>query len=189
MQEIWEPIKDYENLYEVSNLGNVKRKESYVNSKSSLNKIFTTKVNEKMLKGRNCKGYLIVSLCKNGTSKNFRINRLVAQAFIPNPNNYPCVNHIDGNKQNNYAENLEWVTYSENEKHAYQNKLKKPTWKGKCYLTHPSNKKVRQYDLNKNFIKQWNSIQEAQDTLKITNISAVCRKKQKSAGGYLWEYF
>lgn len=168
-QEIWEDIKEYEGLYQVSNFGRVKSK-------------------RKILKPRDCKGYYIVGLCKNGKRKNFRINRLVAQAFIPNPNNYPCVNHINGIKTDNKVENLEWCTYSYNEKEAFRLGLKKPTYCGRCYDYHPTNHKVIQLDLENRIIKIWNSIQQAQDVLKISNISAVCRKKQKTAGGYIWKY-
>ena len=90
MAEIWKDIQNYEALYQVSNYGRVKSL-SRVDSKGN-------KRNEKILKGRkNRQGYYDVALSKNGKQKFFRVNRLVAQAFIPNPNNYPCVNHKDEN--------------------------------------------------------------------------------------------
>jgi hypothetical protein len=143
---------------------------------------------EKIVKLRFCKNYYIVNLCKNGKSKNYRVNRLVAEAFIPNPNNYPVVNHKNGNKLDNRVENLEWCSYSHNEKEAYKLGLKKPTWEGKCYDRHPSNKKIVQYNIDGEKIKVWNSIQEATDALHINNISAVCRGIQKTAGGYVWNF-
>ena len=102
-EEVWKPIKDYEGLYEISNLGRVK----------SLNYRGTGK--GKILKNiKDRKGYLKVCLTKNGRHKIFRVHRLVAEAFIPNPNNYPIVNHKDEVPSNNCVDNLEWCTYAYN---------------------------------------------------------------------------
>lgn len=101
MEENWKDIEGYEGLYQVSNLGRVKR-------------VTTGRV----LKG--CKdkdGYLRVDLCKNGKHKTHKIHRIVAQAFIPNPEHKPEVNHIDENKTNNMVSNLEWSTRKENCNH------------------------------------------------------------------------
>lgn len=115
MQEIWKAVKNYEGLYEVSNLGNVKSISyfNHVNNKSY--------PRNKMLKQiANDRNYLRVYLYKKGKGKNFRVHRLVADAFIPNPDNLPEVNHIDGNKQNNKTTNLEWCTHQHNMKEAYR---------------------------------------------------------------------
>jgi len=104
--EIWKDVEGYNGKYIVSNLGNVKS--FYFLNPKNLKQNTT---------GRN-RDYLIVSLCKNNISKNYLIHRLVADAFIPNPKNKPQVNHKDGNKSNNNAENLEWNTCSENQLHA-----------------------------------------------------------------------
>ena len=102
-EEIWKPIKDYEGLYEVSNLGRVK----------SLNYKGTGK--GKILKNIECSnGYLTVSLTKNGKQKVFYIHRLVAVTFIPNPENKPCIDHINTIRTENCIWNLRWVTYEEN---------------------------------------------------------------------------
>ena len=102
-EEVWKPIKDYEGLYEISNLGRVK----------SLNYKRTGK--EKILKNtENSKGYLIVCLTKNEKRKQFKIHRLVAEAFIPNPEDKPCIDHINTIKNDNRVENLRWVTNEEN---------------------------------------------------------------------------
>ena len=102
-EEIWKPIKDYEGLYEVSNLGRVK----------SLNYRGTRK--ERILKNtERSNGYLAIGLIKNGKTKMFRVHRLVAEAFIPNPENKPCVDHINTIRDDNRVENLRWVTYKEN---------------------------------------------------------------------------
>lgn len=107
--EEWKDVQFYEGRYQVSNLGRIK---SLVNKERIL------------IPQRNAQGYLHVSLCKNGKRNNHMISRLVMRHFIPNPESKPCVNHIDGNKNNNTLKNLEWCTYSENIKHAYRNGLR-----------------------------------------------------------------
>ncbi len=112
--EIWRDIKEYERYYQVSNKGRVKR----LLSKTRHGHIRQ----EKILKLSNST-YKSVSLCKNNCKKNFTVHRLVAQAFISNPRNLNYINHKDGNKHNNFVENLEWCTRLENSKHASDNKL------------------------------------------------------------------
>lgn len=104
-EETFLPVVGYEGLYEVSNLGNVRTLRT--------NRLMTSAMNGKK------HGYRTVGLCKNGVSKSTGVHRLVAKAFIPNPNNYPQVNHIDGVPSNNRADNLEWVTAQQNIKHAF----------------------------------------------------------------------
>ena len=120
MEEIWKKVVNFEN-YEVSNLGNVRR----VSCKIIYQNGQVCNYKEKILKLENNKGnlkgfYKRVTLCKNNKPKRFQVHRLVAEYFIPNPLNKPCVNHIDGNPSNNIASNLEWCTYKENEKHSYE---------------------------------------------------------------------
>ena len=106
MEELWKGIKDYENYYQVSNLGNIRNVTTFPRS------------NRKIWKTG--KGYCSVNLSNlNGTRK-FTIHRLVAETFIPNPNNYGYINHIDGNKDNNRMDNLEWCTASENNFHRFR---------------------------------------------------------------------
>lgn len=115
MQEIWKDVKGYEGLYQVSNLGRVKSIQ-YFNHKN--NKAYTR---NRLLKPIiNEKGYARVDLFKNKKSKRVRIHRLVAETFIPNMYNLPEINHIDGNKQNNCIDNLEWCTHKHNMKEAYK---------------------------------------------------------------------
>lgn len=109
--EIWKDIKGYEELYQISSFGRVK----------SLPRMMKKRKCEEIIKtpSKVPKGYLRIGLCKNGDIKYYSIHRLVAEAFIPNPNNLPCVNHKDCNPQNNEVSNLEWVSYKEN--NSYKN--------------------------------------------------------------------
>lgn len=113
MQEIWKDIPNYEGLYQASNFGRIKSIQ-YFNHAN--NKIYPR---EKILKPiLNEKGYCRVDLSKSGESKRHRVHRLVAKTFLPNPYNLLEVNHIDGNKQNNNVNNLEWCSRSHNMKEA-----------------------------------------------------------------------
>ena len=133
MEEIFKDIKGYEGLYQISNLGRIK----------SLNYNRTGK--EKLLKQSiNSNNYFKITLSKNNVMKNFCTHVLVAKAFIENPNMLSCVNHIDGNKQNNRVDNLEWVTYKQNTIHAYNHNL----------MNH-FKVKVIQYEKNMNVIKEY----------------------------------
>lgn len=114
------PIKDLENLYEVDEFGNIY---SLPKIKKTPTTEFLSK--EKILKPyKNCWGYMLVDMRKDGKRYLKCVHRLVAEAFIPNPQNKPQVNHIDGNKKNNCVENLEWCTCSENQYHAFKTSLK-----------------------------------------------------------------
>lgn len=117
--EEWRDVVGYENYYKVSNYGSVASKSRYVNNNGSL-----VLKKEQMLKPCVvCKGYLQYDLYVEGKRSKQYAHRLVAQAFIPNPNDFPEVNHKDGDKTNNHVDNLEWVTKAENQKHAHDNKL------------------------------------------------------------------
>lgn len=164
MNEIWKDIKGYEGLYQVSNLGNVK---SLCNNKTR---------KEKILKPKQRKGYLYVGLCKNGKVKQYLVHRLVAEHFIPNPNNLPQIDHINTNKTDNRVENLRWVTQKENSNNPLTiDKLNKP---------------IIQFSKDGELIKKWNSAMDVQRELGIkqTNISNCCKGKLKSVGGYIWRY-
>ena len=113
MEEIWKDIEGYEGLYQVSNLGNVKSLRKRID-KGKCHRYFDEKILKPIETNR---GYLRVKLCKNRKIKKTRVHRLVAEAFIKRPELE--VNHIDGNKKNNKAENLEWVTQKENKQHAW----------------------------------------------------------------------
>lgn len=113
--EVWKDIVEFEN-YQVSNFGSVRRKSCQIVYSNGM--ICNYKDKSIRLEKIN-KRYKRVTICKNNTPKRFQVHRLVAIHFIENPENKPCVNHIDGNPSNNHVSNLEWCTYSENELHSY----------------------------------------------------------------------
>ena len=164
--EIWCPVKNYENLYEVSNQGRVK---SIGYGK------------ERILKpGINTQGYLQVVLCKNGEKNNCVIHRLVAQTFIPNPDNLPEVNHKDEDKTNNSVLNLEWCDRKSNCNYGNRNKR----------ISEKRSKPVLQYTKSGEFVKEWKSATDVQRTLGYlhNNISNCCNGKRKSAYNYIWKF-
>lgn len=124
-EEIWKNIPDYEGYYQISNLGKVRSLTRVVKNKNKWDKINGTMIILGKLKEiqKRPNKRTFISLYKNGSQKLFSIYRLIAIAFLPNPNNKPCINHKDGNPENNNINNLEWCTYSENTIHAYKNKL------------------------------------------------------------------
>ena len=172
----WRPVKGFEGLYEVSNLGQVK----------SLN--YNRTKGTKILKlGMGTNGYLRVNLYKNGKGYAKKVHRLVASAFIPNIDNKPQVNHIDGDKTNNRASNLEWVTGKENINHAYNTGLHVITEETKRKISeahkgekNPRARKVICITTGETF----NYIVEAEEkyNIGIGNISKCCKGKLKSAG-------
>lgn len=119
--EVWKDVKGYEGVYQISNKGNVKALK-----KTVWNGYAYWERPEKMLKPRRSSdGYFMVTLRKNGKSYNKRVNRLVAEAFVPNPKKLEVAHHIDNDITNNNAENLEWVSHAENSRKAVEDGLKR----------------------------------------------------------------
>jgi len=121
-EEEWKDIEGYEGLYQVSDLGMVKSLERHVVGRWGCSQYFP----ERLLKINNGDRYASACLCKNGIKKVFRVHKLVATHFIENPDNLPQVNHKDGIKSNNAANNLEWCTAYHNIHHAMENNLNPP---------------------------------------------------------------
>lgn len=162
--EIWRDVVGYEGLYKVSTEGNIKS--------IRRNKLLSPDT------GRN--GYKRVSLYKNKTIKHYSVHRLVAQAFIPNPNNLPQVNHKDEDKSNNCVSNLEWITHKDN--CIYGTRLER--------MSKTRSKPIIQLSLEGDFIREWNSTREAAKFIGCfrQNINNCLRGVTKTAYGYKWKY-
>ena len=167
MTETWKEISGYEGLYEVSDLGRVK------SLKHGREKIL------KPIKHTN--GYLHVNLHKDGKVKSTLVHRLVAKAFIQNPNNLKTVNHKDEVKTNNVASNLEWMSIADNINYGTHNKRS----------AEKRSKQVQMFDKSTGeLLATFPSTNEAERVTGIAhqNISSCCNGNRKSAGGFLWQY-
>lgn len=177
---MWKDIVGYEGLYKISTRGQVMS--MHYKNMPEISAILSP-MNSSI-------GYLRVCLYKNTVAKTIFVHQLVAKTFIPNPYNKPFVNHKDGNKTNNYVENLEWVTPKENTVHAIQAgllSLKSPM-KGRFGALNPKSKPILQYELNGNFIKKWDSISDAARYYNCANssLSSCINKKHKTSHGFMW---
>lgn len=180
LTETWRAVKNYKGIYEVSNLGRVKRIRREIKNIGLLNKSKKCILKELILKPCNQGGYLKCSLKKNGKGKNFLVHRLVAQAFIKNPLNKLQVNHKFGIRNDNRASQLEWCTNFENMQHS---------WKNEYRNNNHFNKKVIQF-FNGRLIKVWKSRKEAVKCTKLktpAGISACCCGTQKTSAGFQWK--
>lgn len=182
MVEEWKPCVGFEPFYEVSNTGKVR---SLAVWSDKYQRIIKRPV-LKMKKQETTKdGYKRVLLCYYGKHFHCAVHRLVAQAFIPNPDNLPCINHKDETHDNNHVENLEWCTYKYNSNYGTLPQRIKEHMK----VNHPTAIKVYQFDMNGNFIAEYKSQKEAGRKLGIRgeNISRNIKGKYKHAGGYIWK--
>lgn len=164
MEEIWRDIEGFEGLYQVSNLGRVKR-------------VTTGRI---LKSGKNKAGYLQVDLCKNSVSSTKRIHRLAAQSFIANPENKSEVNHIDENKTNNLVSNLEWSTRKENHNHGTRNERMAKTQSIPIIVT----------NLKTGESREFYGISECSRQLGLnpSNITSVLKGRRNQTGGYTFKY-
>ena len=185
MEEIWKDIEGYEGLYQASNLGRVKRLAKTTKFGNSY-KTFQENITDGYVDDV---GYKYVILSKNGIKTRYRIHKLVAYLFIPNPDNKPEIDHINTIRTDNRVNNLRWVTRKENLNNPLTIvKMKHlPKHKGK---EHPRARKILQYDINGGFIKEYDSIVDAANTVNgsKSSICGCCRGKNKTASGYVWKY-
>ena len=166
--ERWTRIKDYPD-YLVSTFGRIK---SFRTKKAKLD-------GGQIIKGGDSKGYRNVRVFNRDGAKTVTVHRLVANTFIPNPDNKEQVNHIDGDKANNKVNNLEWNTHQENNNHAFDNGLQpKPRMA------------VVQFTRDGNFVREFESVMEAKRQTGVDNsyIAKVCRGRLNHAGNYIWRY-
>ena len=162
-EEVWKPISGYEGLYEVSSFGRIR-----------------SVVHRLLLTPDEARGYLRVTLFKNGVRNRQPVHRLVAKAFLPNPRNKPAINHIDEDKSNNRVSNLEWCTPKENCNHGNRNKK----------ISRGVSKPVKQLSKTGELLAIWKSMTIASEVLgvSLSEISVCTREHHKSAGGYKWRY-
>ena len=179
MKEIWKDISGYEGYYQISNLGRVKSLDrmvlaGYGSLTSTKGQIMTPNVKH---------GYDTVGLCKEGGRSWRLIHRLMAIEFIPNPKNYPIINHIDEDKGNNNVNNLEWCTYQHN--NTYGNRL--VGWGGR--VRDKLKKPVHQYTLEGVFVKRYDAMIDAtKDGFRQGAISSCCNGKVNTHQGFIWKF-
>lgn len=177
--EIWKNVPGYDKYY-ISNYGRVKN----LDYKRSGREVI-------MLPGRIRNGYIVVVLSQNAVRKTYLLHRLVAEAFIPNPNNNPQVNHKDGDKTNNHISNLEWVTRKENVRHSFEKlgRIGSKPCLGKKGELCPLSKSVIQMQ-NGVVVAEYSSIKEAYERTRVPSdsISKCCKGERDVAGGYEWKF-
>lgn len=185
LNEVWKAIPGFEGRYEVSDKGRIRTCSNGRWGNRQSCRIMSLKVNTV--------GYFCVNLYKpfsGGKSTCQMVHRLVAEAFIPNPENKPQVNHIDGNKLNNKVENLEWVTASENKYHAVRTGLQKPSKKQKEITIQRCSIPVVVFDADMNEVGRFGS---AKDAARATGadhsaVTKCCRGKLKTTKGFYYKY-
>lgn len=182
MEEIWKDVVGFEDYYQVSNLGNVRSKDREVNTWHGV--ILKRGRILKQSIGKN--GYYSVCFQVQNKKKSYSVHRMVAQAFIPNLDNMPYINHKDENKLNNNIENLEWCTAKYIINYGTCKERRNQTKRETSNLF----KVTMQYNLDGTFVKEWKSTKEIERELGFSNqgVSACCRGIRKSFNGFIWKY-
>ena len=189
MEEVWKPVRGFEGLYEVSNCGRVISHHKYGGIDNRIMKFKTDK-----------DGYLCVKLCNNGNQKHCHVHRLVAEAFIDNPDNYPMINHKDEQKQNNFVGNLEWCNAQYNNTYGHRLEIAMPKThaKGSCsprgrmlmsYIGRSRNKRCASY-FDGVLVNEYLNITEAGKSvgIKPVKIAMCCSDGLKTEDGLEWKY-
>lgn len=199
-QEIWKPVVGWEKYYEVSSFGRVLTHGEFVDGRKYKDRI--------MAQRKSKHGYYYVTLCRNGKSKTIKVHRLVAMAFIPNPKNLKCIDHIDTNKENNHVDNLRWCSHAENANNPLtlqhlSESLKIVCSSEKVREQRSANAKkyekqridsvvvgVSQFTKNGVFVKSFYSASEAAREMNgnCTSIIRCCKGRRPSAYGFVWKY-
>lgn len=203
MEEQWKDIEGYENLYQVSDFGRVKRLVSVRCKKEHI-----------LCQHIGSTGYFCVALSKNGKVKTYKVHQLVANAFVPNKTPLSQVSHLDESRLNNHASNLAWASAKENSRmpihrircstshkgkifpEKTRRKMRdsynplKSYWYGRKSEDFSKSRKVIQLTMDGEYVAEFGSLKQAQDQTgaKYTHISSCCSGKRKSAGGYKWTY-
>ncbi len=172
IQEEWRPVVGYEGRYEVSNLGGVRSLPRTMDARHGGSPDGYHMKGRVLKKNTSPNGYFFVPL---GKGKIGYIHRLVLEAFVPNPENKPCCDHIDANKQNNKVTNLRWATYSENNSHPHAVALR--------------SKRVLQLDKDtEEVVAVYPSIKSAEMAMNTSYVGKCCHGKQKTTAGYKWKF-
>lgn len=182
MEEIWKDIENYEGLYQVSNLGRVRSLDRVVKSERTGYKTVRGKIIKPTIQNT---GYYYVLLYKDGKALRKTLHRIIAKAFIPNPENKPQIDHINGDKTDCRIENMRWVTPGENNSNPHRCKEFSCSKSGNGY------KKIRQYSLDGTFIKEWDGSKPAAISLgkkSSAHIVDCLAGRKHSAYGYKWAY-
>lgn len=177
-KEIWRPVAGLEGIYEVSNKGRVRSLDRVEIQKNGIARKRKGRIIKTSIKQN---GYAHFRLSHNGEATDVSVHRVVAAAFIPNPHNHPCINHKDGNRANNFVENIEWCTYKYNNE--YMNRINRAVEARGC-------RKIGKYSKDGVLLDVYRSTNMAASVNRLSrgNLYSALHGKQKTCGGYKWKY-
>lgn len=186
LDEVWKDIDGYEGVYMISNHGRIRSMRRVATSISSTLGVRNRTVSDRILKQGNTRRYKSIKIRYNGVNDFFLIHRLVGIAFVPNPDNLNEIDHIDGNPENNYFENIRWVTHRENMRNEItRNKIKQTSIISKAHTKIP----VLQFTVSGDFVAEYDSTKTASEITGVRR-SSICSARfgiYKTAGGYVWK--